>query len=131
MLPRPHGKVNIPSLSVMGPEGREQRQVLRTVQTTLFWRGMEALQVTPYHSQEGSGHHVLRTAVAVGLARGNSDLLVVIIFHKLLELLNVAHRLQVLLHVWQGREVICGSANKTQWLDSPAQGMLTQTHGAS
>lgn len=42
----------------------------------------------------------LRTAAASGLARENSDLLVIVILHKLLELLNVAYRLQVLLHVW-------------------------------
>lgn len=33
--------------------------------------------------------------------------LVVVVFHELLELLDVAHGLQVLLHVGQGREVIC------------------------
>lgn len=33
--------------------------------------------------------------------------LVVVVFHKLLELLDVAHGLQVLLHVGQGGEVIC------------------------
>lgn len=59
----------------------------------------------------------------------DKDLLVIIIFYKLLELLDVAHRLQVLLHMWQGSEVICKSWNKTQrGLAAPAQGRLTQTH---
>lgn len=41
-------------------------------------------------------------------ARGESGhSLVVVVFHKLLELFDVAHRLQVLLHVGQGCEVIC------------------------
>lgn len=56
---------------------------------------MEALQVTPDPSgtaKDSSGKWAL--------ARENSDLLVVVILHKLLELLNVAYRLQVLLHVW-------------------------------
>lgn len=61
----------------------------------------------------------------------DKDLLVVIIFYKLLELLNVTNRLQVLLHMWQGSEVIC-KRDKTQRLDSaPAQGMLMQTHPGS
>lgn len=46
----------------------------------------------------------------------DKDLLVIIIFYKLLELLDVAHRLQVLLHMWQGSEVICKIRNKTQRL---------------
>lgn len=37
----------------------------------------------------------------------DGDSLVVVIFHKLLELFNVAYRLQVLLHMGQGGEVIC------------------------
>lgn len=55
------------------------------------------------------------------------DLLVIIVFYKLLELLDVAHRLQVLLHMWQGSEVICNSCNKTQRLDGRSQGTLMQT----
>lgn len=38
---------------------------------------------------------------------GSGHSLVVVIFHKLLELLDVAYGLQVLLHVGQGCEVIC------------------------
>lgn len=52
----------------------------------------------------------------------DKDLLVIIVFYKLLELFNVSHRLQVLLHMWQGSEVICNSRNKTQRLDCPSPG---------
>lgn len=52
----------------------------------------------------------------------DEDSLVIIVFYKLLELLNVAHRLQVLLHMWQGSEVICKSQNKTQRPDCPSPG---------
>lgn len=69
---------------------------------------MEALQVTPDPSGiegcSGGARKPCRSLLTfqqwqVGLAR-ETDLLVVIILHKLLELLNVAYRLQVLLHVW-------------------------------
>lgn len=56
------------------------------------------------------------------LLRTDEDLLVIIIFYKLLELLDVAHRLQVLLHMWQGSEVICKSRNRTQRPDCPSPG---------
>lgn len=42
-----------------------------------------------------------------GARKESGHSLVVVVFHKLLELFDVAHRLQVLLHVGQGCEVIC------------------------
>lgn len=45
--------------------------------------------------------------LCAGTRRESGHSLVVVIFHKLLEFFDVAHGLQVLLHVGQGCEVIC------------------------
>lgn len=47
------------------------------------------------------------SAPAGCLGRGRVDSLVVVVLHKLLKLLYVAHGHQVLLHMWQRQQVIC------------------------
>lgn len=55
------------------------------------------------HTRAGVGPGCCRTG---GWGRGGHSL-VVVVLHKLLELFDVAHGLQVLLHMGQGGEVVC------------------------
>lgn len=102
------------------------RAKLRSSQNTFLrtWGPVGLGQTAPLRARWWQRPCSVRTrSVCAGPGgREGGHSLVVVVFHKLLELFDVAYGLQVLLHMGQGREVICQRGTKPRGLSFPSPG---------